>query len=168
MDSGDVLLTRSETIQPEDTAGSLHDHLASVGADLMLEAIDGLCSSRITPIPQDHRLATYAPLLKKKDGHIDWHQPATAIDCFIRGMTPWPGAHTFHNDNRLKILKAAALAADTKDLPGSVVKGFADELRIATEDGLLLVQTIQGASGKRLPVADFLRGYPLMPGDRFR
>jgi methionyl-tRNA formyltransferase len=167
MDSGDVLLTRKQTIHPEDTAGSMHDRLATVGAELLIETIEGLCAGHLHPKPQDHQLATYAPLLKKKDGRIDWRQPANRIDCFIRGMTPWPGAHTFHNGNRLKILKVRPQKADIEATPGSVVKGFADELRIATSQGLILIDEIQGASGKHLAVADFLRGYALKPGDQF-
>jgi methionyl-tRNA formyltransferase len=167
MDTGEVLLTCKQTIYPDDTAGTLHDRLALAGAELLIETLEALCAGNISPSPQDHQLATYAPLLKKKTGRIDWHQPATTIDCFIRGMTPWPGAFTFHQDNRLKILKAAPLQANMADSPGVVVKGFADELRIATTQGFIRIEEIQGASGKRLPVADFLRGYKLKPGDRF-
>lgn len=106
-------------------------------------------------------------MLKKADGRIDWHRPATAIDAFIRGMTPWPGAFTFHGDRRLKIYTAACLQTAGQAEPGTVVKGFADELRVATGSGDLSILELQGASGKRLPVRTFLQGCPLPPGTLF-
>jgi methionyl-tRNA formyltransferase len=106
-------------------------------------------------------------MLKKEEGRIDFHKSARELHDFIRGMTPWPGAFTFHGANRLKIVEAAPLSGHPVDLPGSVVPGFPDELKIATGDGFLSILKIQGPSGKLLSMGDFLRGYRLIPGDRF-
>jgi methionyl-tRNA formyltransferase len=166
MDTGDILLTRKTPIDPEDTSGSLHNRLALMGGGLVIETMEGLLSGRIVPAPQNHEDATHAPMLKKADGQIDWTLPVSRIFCQIRGVTPWPGAFTFHGDQRLKIHRARPILEPAVPPPGTILKTFPDELRISTGDGVLQVLEIQGASGKRLAVQDFLRGYPLNPGDR--
>ena len=103
-------------------------------------------------------------MLKKNDGRMNWKLPAESLEAFIRGMTPWPGAFTFHEKKRLKIFKARTIVMDTEASPGTVIKGFPDELWISTEKGVLSVMEIQGESGKRLLIKDFLRGYQLPPG----
>ena len=164
MDTGNVLLTEKEPILPEDTAATLHDRLANSGADLLIRTLKDYAAHKLKPIVQDHSKATYAPLLKKQDGHINWQRPAEELEPFIRGMTPWPGAFTFHNETRLKIFKAAPIPENISEAAGTILKAFPDELRVATGRGALSILEIQGPSGKRLDVADFLRGYPLPPG----
>jgi len=165
MDTGDILLSSKITISPDETAGSLHDRLADLGADLLIKTLNSIESNGLDPIPQKHNLATYAPLLKKEDGYLDWKMPAADLDPFIRGMTPWPGAFTFHKNKRLKIFKARPIPMEIDEPPGTVIKGFPDELRVATGKGVLALMEIQAASGKRLLIKDFLRGYKIMPGD---
>ncbi len=167
MDTGDVLLTAREPILPEDTAGSLHDRLAGIGATVLIDTLNSYADDTIQPIPQNHDLATYAPMLTKDDGLINWNKPAQSLECFIRGVTPWPGAYTFWEDKRLKIFQSAPIAVDTSDPPGTVLPGFPDELRIATGDGALSILEIQSPSGKRLPIKEFLRGHPIQPGTVF-
>lgn len=164
MDTGDVLLMAKETVRPDDTAATLHDRLAILGAEVLSQTLEGLAQDDILPVAQDHSLATSAPMLKKSDGHIQWKKPARQLDAFIRGMTPWPGAFTFHDGVRLKIFKAKIIPSATSALPGMVVEGFADELRVATGEGLLSILEIQGESGKKHPIRDFLHGYTLAPG----
>ena len=164
MDTGDILLSSEIEIAPEDTSGTLHDRLADLGAVLLIQTLNAFEAGDIQPVPQDHSQATYAPLLKKKDGLIDWKTPARSLEAFIRGMTPWPGAFTFDGKKRLKIFKAKTISAATSDSPGTVIEGFPDELWIATGSGVLSIQEIQSESGKRLPTKEFLRGYTLPPG----
>jgi methionyl-tRNA formyltransferase len=164
LDTGDILLTRAESIFAEDTSADLHDRLAVSSADLLIETLVGYASNKIIPTPQDHSQATYAPLLKKEDGHIDWQKPAKELESFIRGMTPWPGAFTYHHQNRLKVLRAAWVLENTLQPAGTIIPGFSGELRVATGKDALLILEIQGPSGKRLDIADFLRGYSLPPG----
>ena len=164
LDTGDMLLSARTDITPEDTAQTLHDRLSTLGADLLVETINGLISNIISPIPQDHELASRAPLLKKGDGRIDWQKPARAIDTFIRGMTPWPGAFSFMGDKRLKIFAARPAPLTDPALPGTVIKGFSNELRVATGDQALTILELQAASGKRLPVRAYLRGNPIAEG----
>jgi methionyl-tRNA formyltransferase len=164
MDTGDVLLTSEEAIKPDDTAGSLHDRLAVKGARVLIDTLKAYSNNTIQPLPQNHSLATYAPMLTKDDGLINWNKSARSLDNFIRGVTPWPGAYTFWGDKRLKIFSSTPITSDISEPPGKVLVGFPDELRVATGDGVLSIFEIQGASGKRLPIKEFLRGHPIQPG----
>ena len=164
MDTGDVLLTAKEAIEPGDTAGTLHDRLAVKGARVLIDTLNAYADNTIQPIPQDHNLATYAPMLTKDDGLINWNKSAKSLENFIRGVTPWPGAYTFWGDKRLKIFSTTPITADISQPSGTVLVGFPDELRVATGDGVLSIREIQGASGKRLTIKDFLRGHQIPPG----
>ena len=164
LDTGNILMSAATEIAPEDTAATLHERLAHMGADLLLQTLETFASGAVHPIPQDHERATYAPLLAKTDGRIHWALSAERIANFVRGMTPWPGAFTFHGQTRLRVLTAGPLSVETDATPGTVVQSFPDELRVATGKGLLRVTRIQSSSGKQLPVIEFLRGYRLPPG----
>jgi len=164
MDTGDVLLSAQEPIKPDDTAGSLHDRLAVKGAKILIETLKKFAERTIQPIPQDSSLATYAPMLNKDDGLINWNQTAGSIERFIRGVTPWPGAYTFSGETRLKIFQSTPIEVEVSEAPGTVLRGFPDELRVATGDGALSILEIQGASGKRMAIGDFLKGHHIPPG----
>jgi methionyl-tRNA formyltransferase len=164
LDTGDILLSSKEKITAFDTSATLHDRLSVLGADLLIKTLKSFENNNINPIAQDHAGATYAPLLKKSDGRINWEKPAEHIASFIRGVTPWPGAFTFQDNKRLKIFSAKPILVEANEAPGTVIKGFPDELRIATGKGALSVTEIQGASGKRLLIKDFLRGNQMPPG----
>jgi methionyl-tRNA formyltransferase len=165
VDTGDLLATTVERISAEDTTGSLHDRLARRGAELLVATLAGWAEGAIRRQPQDHSRATYARLLKKSDGQIDWSKPAREIEPFIRGMTPWPGAFTFHRSKRLKLFKAAVAAPRGSAPPGAVLAGSPGELVVATGAGALAILELQGASGNRLSANEFLRGHPIAPGE---
>ncbi len=166
VDTGDILLQESTPILPDDTAASLHDRLAGIGARLMVKTLDGLLAGTIVARPQDHSRASYAPALSKQDGQIDWRRPAAAIEAFIRAMTPWPGAWFICDKKRYRVFRARVIPMECRAAPGTILRGFSDELRIATGQGALSILEIQGASGKRLAIRDFLRGCRLEPGLR--
>jgi methionyl-tRNA formyltransferase len=166
MDTGDILLSSELEIAPDDTSGTLHDRLADLGADLLIQTLNAFETGDINPIAQDHTRATYAPMLKKNDGRMNWKLPAESLEAFIRGMTPWPGAFTFHEKKRLKIFKAKTIVVDTEASPGTVIKSFPDELWISTGKDVLSIIEIQGESGKRLLIKDFLLGYKLGPSSK--
>jgi len=161
LDTGEILLTSKTAIDPADTAGSLHDRLALMGGDLLKQTIAAMKAGTLRPIPQKHAEASHAPLLKKSDGRIDWSEPAVVIERKIRGLNPWPLAHTYHGDKRLNIFKAELRPADSNAAPGTVIPGFSGELRVAAGEGALSILEIQGASGKRLAIRDFLSGNPI-------
>lgn len=172
MDTGDILMSEKITIPPDSTSGTLHDTLSQKGAELLVHTIEGFRDNTIKRHPQDHSKATYAPMLKKKDGLIDWNQPADKLAAFIRGMTPWPGAYTFMNGKqRIKIFKIKPAHKDQADEPaesGTVLKGFSNELRISTGREAVSVIELQGASGKRLSINEFLKGCKILPGTVFQ
>ncbi|MDA8402827.1 MAG: methionyl-tRNA formyltransferase [Desulfobacteraceae bacterium] len=164
LDTGEMLLTVQTAIQPDDTAQSLHDRLAEDGAVLLKKTLSDMETGAIRPIPQNHALATYAPMLKKQDGHIDWSLSATKIERIIRGMTPWPGAFTFRDGKQIKIFKALPKPLLIPAVPGTVIDGFSGELRVAAGDGALSIIELQGSSGKRMHISDFLRGATIPAG----
>ena len=164
LDSGDILLTKKTAIEPGETAASLHDRLSRLGSGALIDTLERLRRGTLKRTPQDHDRATYAPMLKKKDGQIDWSQPAEKIERRIRGVTPWPGAYTFTDGMRLKIYSASVLEQDSGVEPGTIIACSAGELHIAAGRGTLAIHEIQGESGKRLPIDDFLCGCRLPDG----
>jgi methionyl-tRNA formyltransferase len=167
VDTGDMLLSGSTPIRSDDTSATLHDRLARLGADLLVETIHGVWEGTLFPRAQNHAQATYAPLLKKDNGRIDWQRSAHAIDYQIRAMTPWPGAFCFFENKRYKIHRASPIDGISISPPGTVVPGFPDELRIATGDGVLCILEIQGESGKRIPIKQFMMGSTIALGAQF-
>ncbi len=164
MDTGDIILMEKTEIFSEDTSASLHDRLSVMGAELMLKTLEKFRSGEILPIPQNHADATYADMLKKSDGLIDWRKTACELDCLIRGTNPWPGAFCFYGEKRLRIWKAKKISENTGSAPGTVLEGFPNELRVAAGDGALFIEEIQGESGKRMTVRDFMRGFRISAG----
>lgn len=167
MDTGDILLRAETEITIDDTAETLHDRLAGIGAELIVETIECFRYNTIARKPQDKTKATHAPMLCKKEGLINWKKSSHELDCFVRGMTPWPGAYTFLNDKRLKVFTLQEIDMETDLKPGTIIDSKPDELLVATGNGVVSILEIQGASGKRLKAADFLRGFKLKSGDSF-
>ncbi len=164
LDTGNILLSEKTVISPRETSASLHDRLSVVAGDLLILTISGFSTNSITPVSQDNSQATYAPMLRKKDGLIDWSKPAGEIEAFIRGMTPWPGAFTFIGNIRIKILDSDVFYGDTQENPGKVTVAERDKLCIATGKDLLSIREIQKESGKRLSIKEYLCGSNISPG----
>lgn len=164
LDTGDILMTAATPIAADDTAATLSARLARMGAELLVATLARLAAGELTPRPQDPAAATYAPLLTKADGRIDWRRPAEAVEALVRGLDPWPGAFTFCQGQRLKIWRAHPVPEAGRAPAGTVLDGFSDELRVMTGRGAVCLDEVQGAAGKRLPVAAFLRGNPIAPG----
>lgn len=165
VDTGDIMLQITTDIRADESADQLHQRLAHMGAELVIETLNRFCQGTVFPRAQKHDDATYAPMLKKEDGRIQWTLPADRLDAFVRAMTPWPGTFCFRGDKRLKIIQARSIdMVAHQAVPGTVVAGFPDELRVAAGQGVLLIEQIQEDSGKRMTVKDFLRGHPLPPG----
>ncbi|WP_372682279.1 methionyl-tRNA formyltransferase [Desulfosarcina sp.] len=164
MDTGDILLMEKTAIGPDETAVDLNLRLSEMGARTLIRTLERLQNGSLERAPQDHTQATYAPMLKKKDGKIDWSMPAERIECLIRGVTPWPGAYTFSDGMRLKIYKAGVLKREISVPPGTILECIPGELRVATGKWVIAIQEIQGDSGKRLPIDDFLCGCRLPDG----
>ena len=166
MDTGDILLQRKAAIHPEETAGSLHDRMAEEGARLLVETLDLLKRGSLEPRAQDSSQATYAPMLAKEDGKVDWHEEAKRICCRIRGLDPWPGSFTSWQGKRLKLFGCRALSISTQAEPGTVIAAAEDGLQVAAGEGAVLIETVQLEGGRPLAVTDFLRGHHFQVEDK--
>ena len=155
LDTGPMLTQRSVPIAPDETGQSLHDKLAQLGAELLIDTLPGYLDGSIQPQPQDDALATYAPTIKKEEGIIDWTQDAIAIERLIRAFTSWPGTSTVWNGQPLKILSAAAGHGTAQ--PGHVVERDG-RIAIGTGNGLLYPLIMQLAGRSALGIDDFVRG----------
>lgn len=170
LDTGPVLARRETPIGETDTAASLHDRLATLGGDLLLETLDALADG-VSPQarPQAQEGVTYAHKLAKGDALVDWTRPAAEVDRQIRAFNPVPGAFTGWGDGVLKLWNSRLVAADGQTgEPGTLLAVSAQEgVLVACGQGQVLVTEFQKAGGKRLGSVDFLAGTPLRPGDRF-
>jgi methionyl-tRNA formyltransferase len=142
MDTGDMLLQEAVEIAPDDTAGSLHDKLAPLGARMMLDALARVEDGTIEPMPQPEEGSSQAPMLSKDDGLVDFDRPAAAVDCHIRGMDPWPGAYTFLDNRRLKLFRSRVVAGYS-GRPGEVLCVDRRGLLIACREGAVCVCELQ-------------------------
>jgi methionyl-tRNA formyltransferase len=164
MDTGPIYLQESLTIDPDETAASLHDRLSVLGAELLAENLDDIVQGQIKAMAQDNTLATYAPLIKKETGWLDWQRSSAELDRHIRAMTPWPGAFSSWQGNNLKILNAQFSAEQmSSGQPGQVFVKHGD-LFVQTGAGSLRLEKLQLASKKAVSAADFLRGQPDFAG----
>jgi methionyl-tRNA formyltransferase len=166
MDTGAMLLQERVPTDPEDTAGSLSEKLAKVGGLLLVETIRRLKAGTLTPRQQDDSEATMAPLLEKEIGQIDWKSAATEIANRVRGLSPWPGAFTYVDQERWTIWKAKALADSSTAEPGTAVAVTKEAIYIATGRGLLAITELQPANSRRMTVQQYLAGHRLRPGFR--
>lgn len=167
MDTGPTLLSRRTPIWTEETAGALEQRLAGMGAQLLLETLEGLARGTLTPTPQDPARATYAPLLKKDDGRVRWTEPAASIERKIRGFQPWPGASTVIDGRGLKLL-LARVEPHAPGRPGSVLAVDAAGLVVACGDSSCLrVLEVQPESRRGMPAAAFAAGARIRPGQQF-
>ncbi len=169
LDAGAILAQRATTIAPEDNAATLHDRLAQIGAELLLETLPGCVNNTITPQPQEESAASYARKITKEDGRLDWSLPARTLWNRIRAFTPWPGAYTTipgaATARLLKIWKATVLDHRSGN-PGEVIEASGDTLVVACGESALRIHELQLEGGRRITTAQFLAGHRCQPGDR--
>lgn len=166
VDTGNVILQREMTIGPNETAGEVHDRMAKVGAEVVLETVRLIEGGDVHPREQDDRQATPAPKIHREDCRIRWHRPAREVHNQIRGLSPHPGAWTPHGENQLKIYRTAVgdeVHAEHRILPGTIIESD-ERLLVACAPGTVEILEIQQEGKRRLGAAEFLRGYPLGPG----
>jgi methionyl-tRNA formyltransferase len=167
MDTGAMLLQEAIPIMPDDTTGTLSPRLAELGGRLLVETITRLKAGTLIPRPQDASLATLAPLLNKEDGVIDWALPAAVLANRVRGLSPWPGAHTATTGgDRWTIWRALALPGPVTKSPGIVVAITPEAIHVATGEGVLAVTELQPANSRRMAVSQYLAGHPVAVGER--
>lgn len=167
LDTGDILLKATTPLSDDETAQTLHDRLSLIGGELIVGTIEAVVQKRIAPQPQNHSIATYSRMLKKSDGKIDWCKEPEQISAQVRAMTPWPGAFTFINGKRIKVMAVRPLSVKTEMPAGTVFSCDCDEIHVAAGSRSLAILQLQGESGKCLCSEDFLRGNRLDTGECF-
>jgi methionyl-tRNA formyltransferase len=159
LDTGPMLLERVTPLAPRETAATLHDRLAALGAEAVIEAIDAIAASTATPREQPKEGATYAAKIRKEEALIDWSKSALEIDRQVRAFNPWPIAETRWHGQQLRIWEAEPLATQSSAKPGTVVATGGAGIEVATGAGTLQLTRVQAAGRKAMPAADFLKAH---------
>jgi methionyl-tRNA formyltransferase len=162
MDTGDIISQQEIAIDPQETAGSLADRLSALAAELLPVTLEALWKGSKTLTPQYDARATYAPIMNKKDGLIDWNKSAVELDRQVRGMDPWPSAFTSLNQRQLRIFAPTCLSDfDHKVKPGTVLPPQMDRpdmLWVACGQGALGLGQVQAAGKRRMEASNFIHG----------
>jgi methionyl-tRNA formyltransferase len=166
LDTGPVAAARALPIADDDTAGTLSDKLAELGAGLLAETLPAIAGGRITLVPQVHAAATLAPLLTKADGHLGFDRPARIVSGHARGVDPWPGASAMLGGTPLKLFAPRVVGGDapTTGRPGEVLGLRPEGLAVACADGAIAFAELQLPGRRRLPAAAVLAGHPIPAG----
>lgn len=175
LDTGDIITSEAYEIGPDETGGSLFDHLAALGADLLVRTIPSIINGTAVYTPQPKESTTaYAAMIKKDEGLIRWDNASEVIERQIRAMNPWPSAFTYLDGKLLKVWKAhivtvknakneeadaATVGEDTEADPGTILGDVSEHLQVKTGSGILSLDEVQIAGKRRMTAADFLRGY---------
>ncbi|MFW2386815.1 MAG: methionyl-tRNA formyltransferase [Polyangiales bacterium] len=168
MDTGAILASSSTPIAADDDAATLSERLSKMGAELLGAELPRYVAGELNPTPQDGALATMAPLLHKEDGRIDWHKSARGVYNQIRGMNPWPGAHTVLGERRIKVHRAIASTLDPEGAtPGQVIALDPEGILVACAEGTLEIQELQESGRKRVDARSFASGRGVALGDCF-
>jgi len=165
LDTGPTLAYRAIPISNNDTGQTLHDKLAALGGPLLIETLDGYLSGQVSLHPQDNSQSTYAPMLTKEDGRIDWSQSATEIARQVRAYDPWPGTFTTWGSQTLKILAGRVISGvpTNKSESGrvtTVMHSGEQVIAVSTADGLFQLDRVQLAGRSTVKIDAFIRGYP--------
>jgi len=167
LDTGPILSKRETPIHEDETSGSLHDRLAMLGAELLLETLPRLEQGGLHSIPQDSTRATLAPKLQKQECGIAWQTSAAGISRKIRAFNPWPVAQTTLCGKRIRLWNAVPLEQDTGEIPGTIVAVDEQGIAVQSGHGILTVTELQREGGVRLPASVFVNGFAIKIGDRF-
>jgi methionyl-tRNA formyltransferase len=168
LDTGAILMQAKTPIHPEDNSETLHDRLARMGAELLVRTIPDYVAGKLPPTPQPTEGASYAPKIKKQDGHIDWNQPARGIWNRVRGLVPWPGAFSYlpsqPQPHLLKIWQAEV--AERSGPAGEVLQADNAGIVVGCGRDALRILVLQLEGGRRLLAQEFLAGHLMKPGQR--
>lgn len=168
LDTGDMLLAKVVPIGQEETAVDVYEGLAAVGAELMVETLCGLADKSLFCQPQDHSLATLAPILTREDGHIDCTRTAQNIYDRWRGFQPWPGAHTTLRGKKLIVHKMHIAPHPVSGEPGTLVIQRNAMMAVCGDGAAICLDEVQIEGKRRMSASEFLHGYQIKSGERLR
>ena len=163
MDAGDIIAQAATPIDPNETAETLHDRLAQMGAKLLVEVVEQLKNGTATRTPQDESRVTYAPMLSRELSPLDWTRTARQLHDQVRGLIPWPATTTdIIGEQPVKVFEVEETGISTAAAAGTIVAAGKQGIDVACGDGLLLrIKQLQAQGGKRMAAADYLRGHPI-------
>lgn len=164
LDTGDMILRSAIKIDKEDTTEDIHDRLAKLGAKLIVEALENMLSGEVEKLPQDHSKSSYASMLSKDMGKIDWKDKGKDIINLIRGLKPWPSAYTIYNDDMIKIHKASLSDKEYSGANGQIVKVTRDEVYVKTKDGSIKIEELQFPGKRKMKTSEYLKGNSIDEG----
>lgn len=168
IDAGNILLQKEEPVYEEDTAGSLHDRLAAMGAEVLLETLNLLEENAVTPRLQDESQASRAPKITREMTHLSFEQPARKVKNWIHGLSPHPGAYAIYRRKLIKFYRAHLVSEQASSHPpGTILKARGSDLWIACDPGVVAIDELQMQGKKVLGTEEFLRGVPLSEGEKF-
>ncbi|MCD7826465.1 MAG: methionyl-tRNA formyltransferase [Clostridiaceae bacterium] len=165
LDTGDILLVKKCVLEPKETGGSLFEKLAKFGGPMILKVLEQLEQGTVQPVPQREEEHTYARMLSKANGQLDFHKPAAELERLIRGLNPWPSAYCFVKGKLLKVWEADVIDREEAADPGTVVAVGRDDFIVQTGEGCLRILSVQLEGKKRMECGAFLRGFSLAAGD---
>lgn len=158
LDTGDIILKKEMQLTDEITAGELHDEMMLIGADALKETIDLIAKGEAPREKQNDEETSYAPIMNKTLGNIDWSKSAKDIHNLIRGVNPWPSAYTLYEGQTMKIWKTVVLDSVSEEVPGTILSVSKDGIEVSTKDNILLVKEIQMSGKKRMLVSEYVKG----------
>ncbi len=158
LDTGDMILKEEFDLDDEITAGELHDKMKVIGANTLIDTLKLIEKQEAPRIPQNHDEFTYAPIMKKSLGHIDWNKSAKDIHNLVRGVNPWPSAYTLYNDDTMKVWKTEVLSEKSDKEAGTIIQADKDGIRVSTKDNVILIKEMQMPGKKRVLVSEYIKG----------
>ena len=168
LDTGNIILSEKTEIGEDETSAELFDRLAVMGGELLARTLEKIENNTATETEQDESEATYAPMISKEMGRIDWSKPASVICCLVRGMNSWPMAYTYYGDQCVKVISAKAVSDDVGSEPGTILglcKG--EGLKTAAGCGAVIIKEVQFPGGRRMNVEEYMRGHSIQSGEKF-
>jgi methionyl-tRNA formyltransferase len=164
LDTGDILGKKSIEISKDDDYPSLHDKLASIGGELLINTLEDIVNGDVNRLVQDDNLSNYAPMIFKKTGKINWDNYANDIVNKVRGLKPWPTAYTNYEDMIMKIHKAKVLDENSHGEIGEIIKVCNDGVYVSTKDKIIVIEELQFPNKKKMNVRDYIRGNEIKTG----
>lgn len=164
LDSGDIILQSEFKLDDEITAGELHDWMTLEGSKVLCETLDLIKEGKAPRTPQNHDEFSYAPIMDKNLGHVDFSKTAREIHNLVRGVNPWPSAYTTYMDKKMKIWKTKVLDEKSTKEPGIILKVDKEGIKVSTKDKVILITEIQMPNKKRMEVKEFIKGNSLEEG----
>jgi methionyl-tRNA formyltransferase len=165
MDAGPIYLQEESDVAADETTGSLQAKLTPVGARLLLETIRRVKQGILAAHPQNETDVTFAPMIKKEDGLIDWRRPAIEIERRVRGFTPWPSAYTHLHGKLMKIHRTKVVVTSARGTPGEIIRADSNGFWVSTGSGILSLEEVQLENKKRLPDVEFVKGARIETGE---